>query len=309
MTTGTPVSNPPSPDAQNQMAIAHYSRQAAIDGLRREGWSVQEPDHTVEYSPTPDVTLRLRQVHRVAHPDFTDGHTVMAVIAATSDRRYELLSQFGPLVSHRREYDRLAIAADLAAKRGIADFNSEEPQFLILLNRATGMIEYEPVDIEDLYDRAAILTFRLTGLAEARESETIPDREFERNSRACGRCQWLSFCHGAPTEPSEQEPSVTDEELERSMAEYAAAAAALSETRGYEKQRESARGVIKRYLQERAGTTVRVDCDGEVWTARIDVSEKPAINEKLARERLSPQQLADITAPTSRETVRINKAK
>ena len=309
LVSATQPSDPPDAQAQNMMAMALHSRQAAIDAARREGWTVRDPDHTLECHPAKGVTLRLRQLHRVSHPDFTEDKPVMAVIATTTERRFDLLTEFGPLVSHRSEFDRLAIAADIAQERASSDFDPNEPQFLILLNRATGAIEYEPVEMDDLIDRAGLLKVRLHELADALATGDVPNREFERDSRPCSRCQWLTACHGAAPDPEPGESPVTEEQLEQSMAQYVATSAILKETKDCEKQHDAARAVLKRYVQEHGNQPVQVDCDGEKWRVSVSVSQKPAINQALARQRLSPQQLADITAPSGRETVRIAQVK
>ena len=255
------------------------------------------------------ITLRMRTLHRVDHPDFTDGKTVMAVITATSERRFEILAEMGPLVSHQREFDRLAVAIDIAEHRGTSDFDHHEPQFLILLNRATGAVEYEPIDVEELFARAGLLKVRLGELANQITGDTVPNREFERDSRPCSHCRWLTECHGEPEEPEPPEQPVTEEEFQSSMADYLAAAAMLKETSQYEKQRDAARAVLKRYVQENGGKSFQADCNGETWQASVSVSSKPAISQELARKLLTAQQLADISAPSGRSTTKISQVK
>ena len=305
--TATPPSEPVSPAAENLRTLASYAHRAAVDILKHSGWSVFNPHNTRNVAVNSRVRLRVSRPLEVSHPEITVGKTVLAIISATTDARFNLLRSFGPLVSHPDQFDRLTVAAQLARSHLTDVIDLSEPQFLILLNRETGAMEYEPVETEDLEQRWAVLRNRMEEFDEAQQSETAPPAEYERESRHCRYCPWLTECHGtAPTGESLAE-SITWEQLEQAITDYAHAAAMLAETRQYEKLRESSRAVVKQYILEHNLEPITVRNLNEQWQARVTVSEKPTINQALARRFLSPQQIESITLLHKQETVRITK--
>ena len=306
-----PPSNPIPAQVQRLEAVARYSQAAAVDALKDGEWTVHNPERNDVFSPAPGINVRFRQPYRVSHPVFTEGIPVFALISTTSQRLFQIFEDFGAMVSHPKATDRMATAFAFARQQNNPDVDLTLPQFLVLLNRSDGALELEPLFPDELETRIARLTSRLTDLAEHQQQDAVPDREFEPRSRQCQHCQWLSLCHGdrLPANQGESDAAVTADQLDQAIADYAEAAAQLEITRPFEKQRDRARAVIKSYIQENGMEPVRVASGDDRWEAKVSVTEKPALSETLARVTLSPQQLADITVTTRRETVNIRKAK
>ena len=302
-------SEPLTPESQNMIGVAIYTQQAAVDGLRRDGWQVRNAWDLRTAVISEEVRLTLRPPYVVAHPEVTEDREVLATITATSERGFDLYREFGPLVSHPRNFDHLAFAVEQVGEFPDSGIDLEQPQFMFFLNRNTGFIEYEPVLCKDLAERREMLALRLVEYAALRKAGETPYAEYRRESRTCQRCPWLTLCHGPVNENDAESVTVSEEQLNDAFLRYAEASANLEGYAPWEKQRKEAMAIIKKYILENDAKPVSHQQGTDQWDARVSISEKPAFSSKLARERLSATQLESVTGIARTETIRINKVK
>ena len=288
------------------MAAGRALKPVVRDALETEGWQTRLAPQPLDVPVTDTLSVRVAPDLLLSHEHITGGRCITAVTMSAREQsvRNWLMETTGKAYPHRLRRLALAVEAFVSNPEPPADIDTSQPQLVVMLDRDTGALEYELNQPDQLGRVATQVKERLTELDVALQSRQMPPAEYQRDSRACRRCPYLTLCHGpesaAATEDTVRPEPVTDEQLAEAVETFAAAERHLLPMKEVSKRRDEAKEVIKRYMAETGQSKMPLHAEDSSWQASIRTSKRTSLSVTEARKTLTTEQLAAIA--TTHET-------
>lgn len=304
--TGVAPSERQNPQEHNRRAAGLALKPVVRAALETEGWQTRLAPQPLKVPVTDTLSVRVAPDLLLSHEQITGGHWITAVTMSAREQSVHnwLMETTGKAYPHRLRRLALAVEAIAANSERPADIDTDQPQLVVMLDRDTGALEYEPNETDYLQRITTQVKERLTELDAALQSRQMPPAEYRRDSRACRRCPYLTLCHGpepaAAAEGAGHPEPVTDELLAEAVETFAVAEQQLQPMKEVSKRRDEAKEVIKRYMAETGQSKMPLHAEDSSWQASIRTSKRTSLSVTEARTTLTTEQLAAIS--TTNET-------
>ena len=311
--TGVTPSEQENQQRLNRMAAGLALKPVVRAALETEGWQTRMAPQPLDVPVTDTLSVRVAPDLLLSHDLVTSGRWITAATMSAREQsvRNWLMETTGKAYPHRLRRLAFSVEALQVAPEPPDDIDTGQPQLVVMLDRDTGTLEYEPNETDHLRRIAEQVKGWLIELDAALQSGQMPDAEYRRDSRACRRCPYLTLCHGPePSSPTgtESQVPVTDEQFAEAVETFAAAEQRLQPMKEVSKQRDEAKEVIKRYMTETGQKSMPLHAEDSSWQATIRTSKRTSLSVTAARKTLTAEQLAEIAATNETAALYITAA-
>ena len=295
--TGAEPSEPLDDSARNRMEAGLVMKDVVTKALERSGWELKRGAPTVQIDVGDRVAVRGLPDEIGRHEEYTQREWVIVQTGSAKESRFRRWMKETSLKAYPQRVHQLAMLIE--GYDQFADppegLNLEEPQMVAVLNRDSGLLEYETLEREDLRPIYDDLIENMRDLDAALTSGEEPEAPFLRTSLRCRQCPFLTACHGKP-ERAKKSQEVTDLQVQAALATMEDLYDEVEAAKPANNKYEAARKVIRQHMVEKNLTDLRLEGESRVWNAHLERDARVNLNLEAARQRVSAAVMAEISS-------------
>ena len=303
--TGQTPSEPASREAENRMEAGQAMKDVVSRAMEREGWELKRPGRTVELNVSDHLRVTALPDEVARHPEITAGQWVVVQTGSAKDSRFRRWLKETSFKTYPYRVHQLALLAEgyREDSEPPADLQLDAPQMIVMLNRDTGALEYEPMETDDLEPIADMLKDNLGDLSDALVEGTVPEAPFKRTTRRCQQCQFLTLCHGKAKRGKKSE-TVTTEQIEAALATIEELYEEVEAAKPAKGRFDRAKGVIRDHMIQEGLTDITLEGEARTWTSHLERDARVNVSTERLRERVSPAIMAEVSTTSHVMTLR-----
>ena len=296
--TGQPPSNPPDENVENRMDAGLAMKAVVAQALKRRDWELRDPEQFLTVRVAPNLEVATRPDHLGRHPNITDGHWVIVQTGSAKETSFKRWLKESSLrsASQRHRVHQLAILSSTyhQAPEPPEDLDLEQPQMIAMLNRDTGMLEYETIPPGQISTVAQAVHANLLNLSEALKTGETPEAPFDRNNSQCRQCEFLTMCHGKA--PRGSADAVSQEQLDAAIAVIEELHEDVQAAKPAAGRYDRSRKVIREYMIQNKISDLELDGENNTWKAHMEWDAQVRVDAEAARAKLSKEVMDEISS-------------